>query len=223
MLRAPRTTLFVATAIALSGCGDVFVTGSGAAGSGGTSSSGGDGGTTTGGTTTGGSGGSSAGSGGGGVTCDPSDADGDGDCDDANPFVHPGALEICADGADEDCDGIDNKGSDCNAYTIYVSELGNTGATGKKNDPVASVAEGVGLAHVKRRLEQEAAGQAATDAVAASAFVPSIEVRSHLHLAPGVELVIEPGTARLSPEQLRRFMREALDALARAREEEKQE
>ncbi len=152
MLRAPRTTLFVATAIALSGCGDVFVTGSGAAGSGGTSSSGGDGGTTTGGTTTGGSGGSSAGSGGGGVTCDPSDADGDGssvcdgDCDDANPFVHPGALEICADGADEDCDGIDNKGSDCNAYTIYVSELGNTGATGKKNDPVASVAEGVGLA-----------------------------------------------------------------------------
>lgn len=84
-------------------------------------------------------------------------------------------------------------------------------------------AEGVGLAHVKRRLEQEAAGQVATDAVAAGAVVPSIEVRSHLHLASGVELVIEPGAARLSPEQLRRFMREALDALARAREEEKKE
>lgn len=150
MLRAPRTTLFVATAIALAGCGDIFVTGSGAAGSGGTSSTGGGG--STGGTTTGG-GGASAGSGGGGVTCDSSDADGDGsspcdgDCDDTNPFVHPGALEICADGADEDCDGIDNTGSDCNAYTIYVSQqLGNTGATGKQSDPVASVAEGVGLA-----------------------------------------------------------------------------
>jgi len=84
--------------------------------------------------------------------------------------------------------------------------------------------EGVALSHVKRRLEQEAAGQAAPGGVATlPAFAPSIEVRSHLHLAPGVELVIEPGAARLSPEQLRRFMRAALDALAAARVEEKQE
>lgn len=51
---------------------------------------------------------------------------------------------------------------------------------------------------------------------------PSIEMRSHLQLAPGIELVIEPGAARLSPAQLRRFMREALDALARAREEKQE-
>jgi hypothetical protein len=41
------------------------------------------------------------------------DADGDGfyadDCDDANIRVHPGALEICSDGLDNDCDGrLDN-------------------------------------------------------------------------------------------------------------------
>ena len=83
--------------------------------------------------------------------------------------------------------------------------------------------EGIGLAHVKRRLEQDAAGGTESGAAAnAVGFTPSIEVRSHLHLAPGVELVIEPGAARLTPEQLRRFMREALDALARAREEKQE-
>jgi hypothetical protein len=29
------------------------------------------------------------------------------DCDDSNPGVHPGAKEICGDGIDQDCDGID--------------------------------------------------------------------------------------------------------------------
>ena len=83
-------------------------------------------------------------------------------------------------------------------------------------------AEGIGLAHVKRRLEAEVTGEAAPahpGVAPLSAAAPSIEVRSHLQLAPGVELVIEPGAARLSSEQLRRFMREALAALARAREE----
>ena len=51
---------------------------------------------------------------------------------------------------------------------------------------------------------------------------PSIEVRSHLQLARGIELVIEPAAAQLSPEQLRRFMREALEALARARQEKQE-
>ncbi len=40
------------------------------------------------------------------------DADGDGsdatvDCNDMSDAVHPGAMEVCADGIDADCDGID--------------------------------------------------------------------------------------------------------------------
>jgi DNA-binding transcriptional MerR regulator len=98
-------------------------------------------------------------------------------------------------------------------------------------------AEGVALSRIKQRLAGEAMaeGAASPGAVRASArafsvaetsvpydATPSIEVRSHLQLSPGIELVIEPGAARLSSEQLRRFMREALDALARAREEKRE-
>lgn len=47
------------------------------------------------------------------VQCIDNDADGvttcDGDCDDNDPEVFPGALEICGDGLDNDCDGtVDN-------------------------------------------------------------------------------------------------------------------
>jgi DNA-binding transcriptional MerR regulator len=43
----------------------------------------------------------------------------------------------------------------------------------------------------------------------------SITVQSHIHLADGVELIVEPGQAGLTPEQLRRFAREAIAAYAR--------
>ena len=43
----------------------------------------------------------------------------------------------------------------------------------------------------------------------------SLTVHSHIHLANGVELVVEPGQAGLTPEQLRRFAREAIAAYAR--------
>ncbi|HEY8431171.1 MAG TPA: MopE-related protein [Sandaracinaceae bacterium] len=49
-----------------------------------------------------------------GAVCagEPIDADGDGvvaslDCDDSDPSVYPGASEVCDDGIDQDCDGID--------------------------------------------------------------------------------------------------------------------
>jgi len=42
----------------------------------------------------------------------------------------------------------------------------------------------------------------------------SIQVRTHVHLSDGLELVITPDQARLSPEQLRALIRAVLDAHA---------
>lgn len=44
--------------------------------------------------------------------------------------------------------------------------------------------------------------------------VGSVEVRSHLMVADGVELVIEPGRAGLSPEQMREFMKGVMTVFA---------
>ncbi len=46
------------------------------------------------------------------------DGDGDGvagwrDCDDGNPDVHPGAVDVCSDGIDQDCDGYLDNGEGC--------------------------------------------------------------------------------------------------------------
>ena len=48
-----------------------------------------------------------------------------------------------------------------------------------------------------------------------------ISVKSHVRLAPGVDLVIEPGHANLTPEQLRRLARETLAAYERVIKERK--
>ncbi|HRI98366.1 MAG TPA: putative metal-binding motif-containing protein, partial [Nocardioides sp.] len=53
------------------------------------------------------------------------DADGDGwtveggDCDDADPSVHPGAYDVPADDIDQDCDGFDACVADA-SYPEYV-------------------------------------------------------------------------------------------------------
>ncbi len=46
--------------------------------------------------------------------------------------------------------------------------------------------------------------------VAPAPRVGTVEVRSHLTLADGVELTVEPSRARLSPEQVRRLFKDAL-------------
>src|SRR5262245_21526812 len=46
-----------------------------------------------------------------------------------------------------------------------------------------------------------------------------VEVKSHVHVAPGVDIVIAPRTAARTPEQLRRFARETRAAFERATKE----
>ncbi|MCB9743575.1 MAG: putative metal-binding motif-containing protein [Alphaproteobacteria bacterium] len=59
---------------------------------------------------------------------DPIDEDGDGysvdvDCDDQAPEVNPGAEEICEDGLDNDCDGVDEACSDPGLdYTLVLDD-----------------------------------------------------------------------------------------------------
>ncbi|MES2018010.1 MAG: helix-turn-helix domain-containing protein [Pseudomonadota bacterium] len=48
----------------------------------------------------------------------------------------------------------------------------------------------------------------------------TIEVRSHVLVADGIELVIDPALARLSPEQLRQFFADVLSAYDKLHNEE---
>lgn len=69
---------------------------------------------------------------------------------------------------------------------------------------------GLSLARIAELLNQ------GDSAVPAPRIPGSIEVRTHIHLAAGLELVITPDQARLSPEQLRHLVRALLDAHAAA-------
>ncbi|MBN9133985.1 MAG: MerR family transcriptional regulator [Nitrosospira multiformis] len=51
----------------------------------------------------------------------------------------------------------------------------------------------------------------------------SVEVRSHLMVTDGIEVVIEPGRAGLSPEQVRSFVKGVMDIFAQVSGEGRQE
>lgn len=80
-------------------------------------------------------------------------------------------------------------------------------------------AEGLSLERVRELLEG-----ADTAVPPPAARKPgSIEVMSHLVVADGVELVIEPERAGLKPEELRALFRAVLDAWSAITDKEKQE
>jgi len=72
--------------------------------------------------------------------CKDDDGDGwcveDGDCDDANPDIYPGGIEVCNDGIDQDCSGKDKtKGKGCSRTLKVESEgKGKTCSDGVDND-----------------------------------------------------------------------------------------
>jgi DNA-binding transcriptional MerR regulator len=75
-------------------------------------------------------------------------------------------------------------------------------------------AAGVSLERIRELLH---GGEAP---VPPKAFVPgTVAVRSHLLVAEGVEIVIEPGRAGLSPEQVRRFTKSVMTAFDSVRSE----
>ena len=65
-----------------------------------------------------------------------------------------------------------------------------------------------------RELQTQGSGPAA--AAIPAPRPGSLTVQSHVHLADGVELVVDPARAHLTPEALRQFARDAIAAYERA-------
>ena len=70
-------------------------------------------------------------------------------------------------------------------------------------------AAGLSLERIRELLHGEQAPVAPR-----SRAIGSVEVRSHLMVADGVDLVIEPGRAGLSPEHVRRFIKGVMEIFA---------
>jgi hypothetical protein len=79
--------------------------------------------------------------------CDNTDADKDGysvcdgDCDDNDPTVNPGAAEICGDSKDNNCNKSIDEG--CQGLGTFVSNAGDDNNPGTQQLPVRTIAKGI--------------------------------------------------------------------------------
>lgn len=79
-------------------------------------------------------------------------------------------------------------------------------------------AAGVSLERIRELLQGETAPVPSRPAVQGS-----VEVRSHLTVADGIEVVIEPGRAGLSPEQVRHFIKGVMALYDQVTEQQKEQ
>jgi hypothetical protein len=135
-----RWWILLAATAGAAACGEEFTSfpGEGGAGAG----AGGDAGN-------GGIGGGDGGTG-GDPDCHDDDQDGvtdcDGDCDDADPLIYPGAQEICGDGIANACEGKGDPAA-CMGQGSFVSKLfGDDDNPGTQEEPVETINEGINRA-----------------------------------------------------------------------------
>ena len=107
--------------------------------------------------------------------CTPgTDADGDGydacaeDCDDGDASVHPGALDVCLDGVDQDCSGMMDDGPGCFAGCVGLPDVGFgaalcVGGLAWADARAACIAMGGDLAVFATKAEQDAVVAAMID------------------------------------------------------------
>jgi len=82
----------------------------------------------------------------GGSKCTDNDGDGyttcDGDCNDNDPLTNPGAVEVCGDNVDNNCNMAIDEG--CNGLGTFVSALaGDDANPGTTVEPVKTIAQGM--------------------------------------------------------------------------------
>ena len=80
---------------------------------------------------------------------------------------------------------------------------------------------GLSLDAVRAQLRAATPGSASAAPTAAAPG--TVQLKSHVVLAPGLEFIVDPAHARLSPQRLRQLARELADRFAQLQQEEDQD